>query len=241
MYGSLFIGTILFATSLGLSTMGFGADITNAWLEKQVKRSLNQELTQFIKPFAGASFELNVRPLSNKKPLTCKYPVKITQPASSRAPVGTVKRVASCPGSGPEAWRVVLTSDVEILVPAVHSTKSIARGSTLAESDLQLKKIPYNKLRGQYYASFKPLEGRQLKRTITANKLLTSNMLEPDFLVKKGDSIMIQAGSDALQVTMPGVALEDGSVNETIRVRNRSSGKVVDARVVAEGKVSILF
>lgn len=237
MSDSLSIRTILFAASLSFSTAGFSGEITNAMLEKQVARSLNQELNEFIKPFAGASFELNVRPLSNKKQLTCDQSVKITEPASSRVPTGIVKRVASCP----EQWRLILTADVEVLVPAVHSTKSLVRGDTLSRSDLQLKKIPYNKLRGQYYTSFQPLEGRQLKRTVSAIKLLTSNMLEPDFLVRKGDSVMIQAGSGALQVSMPGVALENGSLKENIRVRNRSSGKVVDAKVISEGKVSILF
>lgn len=151
--------------------------------------------------------------------------------------MGVVKRIASCP----EQWRVVLTSDVKVLVPAVHSIKSLARGDTLSGSDLQLKKIPYNKLRGQYFASLKALEGRKLKRTLGANKLLTGNMLEPDFLVRKGDSVLIQASSNSLQVTMSGVALENGSLKDNIRVRNRSSGKVVDARVISEGKVSILF
>lgn len=237
MSGSVPIRKILFFISLGLSTTVFGAEITNTQLEKQVELSLTQELTAFIKPLAGAAFEVNVRPLTNKKQLTCNQPVKISEPASSRAPVGIVKRIASCS----EHWRIILTADVEVFVPAVHSTKSLARGETLDRNDLQLKKVPYNKLRGQYYASFNPLDGRRLKRTVTANKLITSNMLEPDFLVRKGDSVMIQAGSEGLQVSMPGIALEDGSLRENIQVRNRSSGKVIDARVISEGKVSILF
>ena len=234
---SLSIKTAIIVTSLAFSSAGYGREITNTWLEQKVERALNQELTQFIKPFAGASFDVKVRPLPNKKTLACDQSVEMTQSASSKAPVGVVKRVASCAGH----WRLVLTADVEVLVPAVHSAMPLARGDYLSGSQLTLKNVSYKKLRGQYYASFQPLEGRQLKRTVAANKLVTSNMLEPDFLVRKGDSVMIQAGSKALQVSMPGLALENGSLKESIRVRNRSSGKVVDARVISEGKVSILF
>ena len=234
---SVLIKKITFITSLGLYSAAYGAEITNAYLEKQVRQSLEQELTLFIQPLSDASFDLKVRPLNNKKQLQCDQAIEITEPASSRAPVGIVKRVASCPGE----WRVVLTADVSVLVSAIHSIRSLSRGESLSRNDLQLKKVPYNKLRGQYYTSFKPLDGRLLKRTLPANKLLTSKMLAPDFLVRKGDSVMIQASFEALRVTMPGVALEDGSLKESIRVRNRASGKTIEARVISEGRVSILF
>ena len=237
MSGSLSIKKILLLASVGFYSSAYGADVTNTWLEQQVKLSLSQELTEFIEPFAGASFELSVRPMLNKKNLTCGHPVKISRSGSSRPPVGIVKRVASCPNE----WRVVVTTDVDVLVPAVHSTKSLTRGNRLSRNDLQLIQTPFKKLRGQYYTSLKPLEGRNLKRTVGANKLLTGNMLEPDFLVRKGDSVMIQAGSNGLQVSIPGEALENGSLRDSIRVRNRSSRKVIDARVISEGKVSILF
>ncbi|WP_252178615.1 flagellar basal body P-ring formation chaperone FlgA [Endozoicomonas sp. 4G] len=205
-------------------------------IERRVYQSVEKEVASFIQTIPGARYELSVRPLSaSKSRRTCEGNLSVSEDFGTRPPVGVVKRTVECPGE----WRMTVMADNKILLPVIHSARALTRGQRLTGEVLQLREVDYSRLRGQYFTEINEISGRVIKRSIGAQTLISANMLEKDYVIRKGAIVQIIAGGNGLQVSMSGVALDDGELHETIRVRNRSSGKIVHAEVIDSGKVRI--
>ncbi|MGB1271720.1 MAG: flagellar basal body P-ring formation chaperone FlgA [Endozoicomonas sp.] len=205
-------------------------------IDRQASEFVRNEVQAFLQTLPDARYQLFVRP-ATKALSACNVPLILSRLGNGRPPVGSVRVNVECPGT----WRSYRLVEVDVWVPVVFSIGHLARGQRLGRSDLKKVETPWHKLRGNYLTEFEPLLGRQLKRSVKAGKLLDINFLAPEYLVSKGDSVTIQAGEKGLQVSVAGVAMESGEFEESIRVRNRSSGKVIDARVIGRGKVQALF
>jgi flagella basal body P-ring formation protein FlgA len=78
-----------------------------------------------------------------------------------------------------------------------------------------------------------------LLRSVTAGMLLSTAMLKPAILIKRGEKVIISAESSSLQVKMEGLALQAGAKGELIEVKNLSSRQVIEAEVIAPGLVRV--
>lgn len=83
------------------------------------------------------------------------------------------------------------------------------------------------------------LTGRRASRTIKSGSVLTSSMLELLPLVHRGDSVKILVRQNGLELTAVGTAQADGAKEQTIRVENTSSKKIISGRVAAPGLVEV--
>jgi flagella basal body P-ring formation protein FlgA len=81
--------------------------------------------------------------------------------------------------------------------------------------------------------------GKELKYSLTAGSPLSLESLQLPKVVQRGDMVQLVAETESLQVRQQAEALEDGEVGKVIDVRNSSSRLVVQAIVVAAGKVKI--
>ena len=78
-------------------------------------------------------------------------------------------------------------------------------------------------------------------RGIQPNRLLTWRDVARRPLVRKGDLVEVAAIDGLLQVTMKGLAMENGAQGDTVTIRNPESKKDFAAQVVAENRVQIRF
>jgi flagella basal body P-ring formation protein FlgA len=58
--------------------------------------------------------------------------------------------------------------------------------------------------------------------------------------VEKGKAVLVVAHNSRLSITVNAIALEAGQVGDMIKVKNSTSGKVLNAIVIGEKKVSPL-
>jgi flagella basal body P-ring formation protein FlgA len=78
-------------------------------------------------------------------------------------------------------------------------------------------------------------------RSIQPNRLLTWRDISRRPLVRKGELVEVSAIDGLLNVTMKGLAMENGAAGDTVTIRNPDSKKDFAARVVAENQVQIRF
>lgn len=201
-------------------------------ITREVSGSLKNNLGHFLQSYPDATFSITVRPI--KKQLDqCHQRLIVSRRSDRRPPIGAVRLTIECPGQ----WRQYVTADVDVQVSALHVSKALSRGDIVLPSVLQLIRVPWEKLRGDFFQNPDRVSGRRLRRALSMGSLISESALVPDYLVQKGQVVTILAGNGSLHVSMVGVALESGLLSETIRVRNRSSGKVIDAQVIAKNKV----
>lgn len=78
-------------------------------------------------------------------------------------------------------------------------------------------------------------------RAIQSNRLLTWRDIARRPLVRKGDFVEVAAVDGLLQVTMKGLAMENGAAGDTVTIRNPDSRRDFTAQVISENRVQIRF
>ncbi|MCW8884662.1 MAG: flagellar basal body P-ring formation chaperone FlgA [Motiliproteus sp.] len=204
-------------------------------LEQQAQNFIQQQ----IAPQAEETdlTKVVVQPVSSHLTLTpCRDQIQFNSAKPIRPGRFSIK--ASC--NSPRRWTVSMRGQVDIMRHVVVSQRPLPKDTVLELSDLELELKGLSRLRNGYYSDPKSLIGYELKRSLQQHQILTPRLLLPPLLVRKDEQVIIHAGSSSiLAVRVAGIALEDGRKNQQIRIRNSSSGKVINARVTATGQVRV--
>ncbi|MED5526725.1 MAG: flagellar basal body P-ring formation chaperone FlgA [Pseudomonadota bacterium] len=135
-------------------------------------------------------------------------------------------------------WQFYLSVNTTITVPMLVASRALPAGLVLDDSDLAQEWQSQNRLQGRIFTDKSVITGAKLKRGVQAGAPITADNL---CLVCRGDKVTLRAGAGALSITAMGTALSDGTLGDTIRVRNLGSGRVVEARVDAQGQVNVSY
>ncbi|MCK0534331.1 MULTISPECIES: flagellar basal body P-ring formation chaperone FlgA [unclassified Anaerobiospirillum] len=135
-------------------------------------------------------------------------------------------------------YSIFVPVKVSILTPALVASRNLTRGSVIGSSDLRT--IYLNEETNLTTAVSDPniLVGSRLKRDVKEGEQIRSNSF---CVVCKNDKVSIVARSHGLALKTTGLALDDGGINQSIRVRNLKSNKVVSAVVSAPAEVQVIF
>lgn len=139
----------------------------------------------------------------------------------------------------PSDWKIYIPIKIKILAKVVTTRHSLPKGYRINKTDLRLMNMNIKKLRYGYFNDEKMIIGMITKRNLRPGQIISPKYLMFPQLVKRGDSVTINAINQAIKVSMKGIAIENGKLGDTIRVKNLSSSKVIDAKVVTSGQVEI--
>ncbi len=136
-------------------------------------------------------------------------------------------------------WTIYIPVTADIYEDVIVAARSLAKGATLTDSDLGMKRLNISEMGMGYIKSADRLTNKELKRPLkTGDPIRLTNLTEAN-VIKQGDSVLLEAKLTSLTVTAPGVALSAGYVGQQIKVRNTKSDRVVDALVSGPGKVTV--
>ena len=71
--------------------------------------------------------------------------------------------------------------------------------------------------------------------------MISNRYLEKQYLINKNEHISLQVTTATFSANVKAIALEDGQLGEVINVKNLSSKKVVQGRVIAQGVAEAAF
>lgn len=128
-----------------------------------------------------------------------------------------------------------ITRHVEVLVAA----RPIPRGIALTPNLIRRARRDPADLVQAWYTQPKQLLGLETRRAISAGEVFSPQLLASPRLIRRGQELILFAASGAMTVTMKGEALEDGAKGDMIRVRNLSSNRIVEGRVVGADRVRV--
>ncbi|OED37927.1 flagella basal body P-ring formation protein FlgA [Chromatiales bacterium (ex Bugula neritina AB1)] len=142
-----------------------------------------------------------------------------------------------CHGSTP--WKVYLQGTTKRMRTIAVLNTPVQSGQTLERSMLSMRKLNILDLnRGGITDASKYL-GREFSRSVRADTPLSTKILRVPKLVSRSGFVKILSRSGSITVHAEGEALSDGHEGEEIKVRNKTSGKVVQATVTAPGTVVV--
>ena len=120
--------------------------------------------------------------------------------------------------------------------PAVTLKVPVAKNQTITEDCIELAEVDKKNLRGNYFSDPILVIGSKAKRDIPAGAVIKTNQI---CLVCKDDVVDLEAGTGEVTIKVQALALEDGSLNSNVKVKNLISQKNVTGRVTGVKHVRI--
>jgi flagella basal body P-ring formation protein FlgA len=211
---------------------------------QQIDQAVTQHLTAVISAEAakqgwqGMRFSHASSPLNSSAQLpACRQPLQVSSDSTSL--LARQRLTVQChdqPG-----WSVVVSSQASIFLPAVFARQTIERGQTISAEQLRLQELDIGKAPRGFFNRLDQVVGMGAKRRIRANQALSPNVLATPLLVRRGQQVKIFANHDGISASTLGEALESGGLDAVIRVKNLSSGKTIDSKVLEAGVVTSTF
>ncbi|MEL4280125.1 MULTISPECIES: flagellar basal body P-ring formation chaperone FlgA [Shewanella] len=169
-------------------------------------------------------------------PSQCASPIRV-ELASDReiSRNNTVKVSCDTPDLA-YPWQIFMSVRVDILFPVVVASETLAPGELISPTQVEIRYVDQNSLRGMQFSDTSQLSGVRVKRRVAKNFPIFANNL---CFVCKNDSVSIYVRSSNFVLKTVGEALQDGNIGDQIRVKNSSSNKELDAIVTAIGEVEV--
>lgn len=213
-------------------------------VNQQIDQAIHQHLQSLMnkqateKNWRGMRLVLVNTPLTSTNKLT-PCPTKIKVSGGNATKLSREQLTLEC--SGMKGWPIKVSSDMQVFLPVVISTAIINRGETIQSNQLQTQVTDIAKTQRGFYHRISDITGMGAKRRIRANQIISPDLIDQPQLIKRGDKIKIIANRAGISASMPGEALEKGGGGEVIRVKNLSSGKTIEAKVIEAGAVTTTF
>ncbi|MDH3892627.1 MAG: flagellar basal body P-ring formation chaperone FlgA [candidate division Zixibacteria bacterium] len=178
-------------------------------------------LSNNLKSADVSAEQLTLRPLSQKEPL------------GLFSMMADVKNEGELLESAQIRLKIRKFADVLVLLDNVRRSKSIA------PEQLLLKRMEVTNLRQRPLVELSELEGVRAGRNLKRGAILTADDLEliPD--VENGRDVSIVYTEGMCRISADGRALQAGLAGDYIKVKNKSSGKIILARVVDATAVAV--
>jgi len=117
-------------------------------------------------------------------------------------------------------------------------TKSLQPGEIIGIGDVRLIQRDANPGIG-YFRDIYDVVGRKAKRALTINQIIRTRHLELDYAIKKDQSVIIESKIGPVTVVSAGIAVDDAQLGDRVKVKNNSSGLVVEGVAISEKKIRI--
>ncbi len=158
---------------------------------------------------------------------------------SNQAPVRSRLTVpVQCPRAG--GWTVRVPVRLQLFRTVLVTSRALLRGDGIGAADVHAEQRDVTRLGYGYIENFQQIAGRSLARAVARGTVLNPGTLGGRRMVRAGDHVQLMARLDGIEVRAAGIALGSGDNGARLRVRNASSGRVVDAMVSAPGVVVAL-
>lgn len=141
--------------------------------------------------------------------------------------------IAFCAGMVAFSAAAFADTGIRVVVPA----HDIARGETIADSDLSYQTIPAGQAFNGIVTSMDDLDGMQARRVLRAGETVRNDDVRHPILVTKGSTVTMTFVAPGVVLSATGKAVTEGGMGETVVVLNPVSYRQVSAVVTGAGQV----
>jgi len=141
--------------------------------------------------------------------------------------------------SGARPWSIYLIVRIESEVPVLIARRALPRDATPRIEDFTVETRRVAGLSTQFAGNAAALDGRRLRRPVSAGEALAIDALAVAPVVHRGEQVTLLARAGAMEIRVAAIALSDGRPDEHIRVQNQASQRVIEGVVRAAGLVEV--
>jgi flagellar basal body P-ring formation protein FlgA len=137
--------------------------------------------------------------------------------------------------------RLRLYANVKVAYDVYRPIRSLKMGHVIQPGDVELTRLKSDHVLRNIISDEADIMGHRLIRNLEEGETILAHMIKKVPLVKNGDRILIIAHKGSLRVTAPGVVRQNGFKNDTVRVENIHSRKIILGTVLDARTVQINF
>ena len=169
----------------------------------------------------GALGDVDVQEI-NYSDRTRRFSAMIASPAGN----GTIKltRVRG---------RLFTTREVPVL------NRRVLAGEVIKNEDLKWIKVRTSRLQTNVVMSETDIVGRTPRRGLRAGYPILTSTVQRPILVPKGSLVTVVLRTPQMLLTAQGKALESGAEGDVVKINNSQSDTVIEAEVIAAGRVAV--
>lgn len=128
-------------------------------------------------------------------------------------------------------WNIFVPINIKVFTDVLIANRLIKMGELLSASDTTYEKQDKNNLPDGFFKDQGEINGLAAKHNISAGSIITGKNTKQLPIIKKNESVSLLIKTGGVEVQMIGIAKSDGYLNDTIKILNPSSKKVIDAIV----------
>ena len=155
--------------------------------------------------------------------------------------IGRVHFLCLVKVAGNTKKRLRLYADVKVAYDVYRPIRSLKMGHVIQPGDVELTQLKADHVLRNIVSDEGDIMGHRLIRNLEEGETILAHMVQKIPLVKNGDRILIIAHKGSLRVTAPGVVRQNGFKNDTVRVENIHSRKIILGTVIDSRTVQINF
>lgn len=142
--------------------------------------------------------------------------------------------------AGVEYARINVGPYISINLPIVVASHDIERGNMIGEEDLAIetRDLTGKRLNKPLIDTAEAI-GLEAKQKIKDGDPVLSRHLVKPLLVERGKDVTAIVYATGVQVTLIGQALDNGRMGDTVRVKNRATGKIITGEVIGHRLVEV--
>ena len=141
--------------------------------------------------------------------------------------------------TAPKPWALYVPATINLISSVYKSVRPLPRGHLIREQDIMSVDFNLSRLNYGYFTNKEDLIGKQTRRSLKQNRVITPNQVIEPLMVKRGEKVSLIAKSDTFAIRMSGEAMMNGSLGERIRVKNTSSSRIIEGTVTQIGEVTV--
>jgi flagella basal body P-ring formation protein FlgA len=184
-------------------------------------------------------YEVSLVPLDSRLNLP-----QCAEPLEAFIPNALIKAGRSTIGvrcNAEKKWSIFTSAIIKTYQMVAVLSQPIQRGEIITRQHLAIEKRDVSNLREDFVTQIEQAENKQATRQLNTGTILSlSNLVEPK-LIKRGDKVVISTTKSDFSIRMSGVAMMDGTKGQLIKIKNQSSGRIINATVVEPGLVSVNY
>ena len=210
---------------------------------EQALLTLNEKAEQSRILLNANRIEATITPApDNLRLRPCDSPLKTTLMTESHT--GPQRLQLRC--QSPNNWTVHIRGNINVYTDVLISQTQLTRGMRPSPDNIAFEERNISDLRRGYLLSYEQLENMTAARRIRPGEIIIPSMLEPELIIQRGDRVNLVAGSgdntqasNSFFISTPGEAMNNGALNQQIRVRNLGSGRIVSGTVISRTEVRV--
>lgn len=123
-------------------------------------------------------------------------------------------------------WSLFVPVRINIMKTIYVANRNLRKGDSITGNDLYQTEMDVHKLKQGYFNDIDDLIGQVCKQNIAIHHPFNPNNIELPKTIHKGEKVSIITNNNNLTISMDGIAVHDGALGETIKVKNLSSKKI---------------